>query len=260
MEPVWRNLTHDDLPAWTDLLARAEAVDQTGEHYDEGDLREELDDPETGPLDRIGAFTDDTMVAFAGVRIRGEGDGELHVHGEGAVDPAWRQRGLGTHGVGWLLERARAVQAEQAPDRRCVVRVGAQLDGADQVDILERAELTAVNWSAVMRVMLDDREFAEPSWPEGVRVVPYDASWSERMHAAHNAAFADHWGFVPWSDELWRQYVTGSKSFRPELSCDPRRGDQPGRRGRLRADQRVRGLRGRDRPQGGLPRQDRRTP
>jgi ribosomal protein S18 acetylase RimI-like enzyme len=38
------------------------------------------------------------------------------------------------------------------------------------------------------------------------------------MLAAHNAAFVDHPNFTPWSEAMWRQWVTGSRNFRPDLS------------------------------------------
>jgi ribosomal protein S18 acetylase RimI-like enzyme len=36
--------------------------------------------------------------------------------------------------------------------------------------------------------------------------------------AAHNAAFGEHEGFMPWTAEMWEQWVDGTKNARPELS------------------------------------------
>ena len=52
----WRPVTVDDVPAWNALLARSEDVDHTGEHYNEEDLVEELQDEAQGPDDRMGAW------------------------------------------------------------------------------------------------------------------------------------------------------------------------------------------------------------
>jgi ribosomal protein S18 acetylase RimI-like enzyme len=38
------------------------------------------------------------------------------------------------------------------------------------------------------------------------------------MRASHNTAFVDHPEFTPWTDVMWKQWVTGSRNFRPELS------------------------------------------
>ena len=37
MTGQWRPITHNDVPAWNALLATAEKLDATGEHYNEGD-------------------------------------------------------------------------------------------------------------------------------------------------------------------------------------------------------------------------------
>ncbi len=45
------------------------------------------------------------------------------------------------------------------------------------------------------------------------------------MRRAHNEAFADHPGFVPWSTELWTQWVAQTRNSRPALSLVARDGD-----------------------------------
>jgi len=219
MDPRWRTLTDADVPAWNALLARAEAVDRTGEHYDEGDLAEELADPASSPQDRVGLFDGDTMIAYAGLLRRGDGVDQLHVHADGTVDPAHRGRGWGTEGVGWVLARTAELHAQRSAGAPCELRTVAMPDRPEQVALVTAAGLTPVNWSATMRVMLDDgRDLAPATWPEGVSVHQYEPRWSTPMLRAHNAAFQDHWGFVDWTEEMWRQWVSDSRNFRPTLS------------------------------------------
>ena len=40
----------------------------------------------------------------------------------------------------------------------------------------------------------------------------------DALRQAHNAAFLDHPDFTPWSEVLWKQSVTESRSFRPDVS------------------------------------------
>lgn len=40
LQPELRPLTPGDIPAWSELLAAAGVVDQTGEHFNEADLAE----------------------------------------------------------------------------------------------------------------------------------------------------------------------------------------------------------------------------
>jgi ribosomal protein S18 acetylase RimI-like enzyme len=220
MDITWRPVTADDIPAWNALIARAEAVDQTGEHYNEDDLAEELADPAQGPDDRLAAWDADTMVAFAAVRPREAITDHWRVEAEGTVDPSHRGTGLGTRGLAWAAERAATLQRERHPDVELRFQVTGYLARADQVSLLESAGLTAVNWTAVMRAHLDR---AQPSsqperWPPGHRLLTYSRELSAATMAAHNAAFEDHWGFVPWTPTMWEQWVDGTRNARFDLS------------------------------------------
>ena len=60
-----RPLGTGDIPALARLLAAAEAVDRTGEHYNEDDLAEELANPELElGKDIVGAFDADALVGY----------------------------------------------------------------------------------------------------------------------------------------------------------------------------------------------------
>ncbi len=221
MDIEWRGITRDDIPAWNRLLAAAEAADHTGEHYSEADLDEELADPDSGPEDRISGWVEDTMVAFAGTRPRGTVTDHWRIDGEGTVDPAYRDRGVGSQGVSWAIDRAAALREERHPGVETRLQFLVHLDQGSQVGLFEGAGFTAVNWSAVMRTHLD-REGAGPTgevrWPAGHRLATYDRSWSAQTMDAHNDAFQSHWGFVPWTPAMWEQWVDGTKNSRFELS------------------------------------------
>jgi mycothiol synthase len=216
MDLVFRPVTADDVPAWLRLLAAAEAVDATGESYDADDLVEELRDPATGPDDRLGVFDGDRMVAFAGVRPRGVTT-YRRIDAEGVVDPERRGQGLGTRLVEWVVDRCRVVQLREPPLVETRVRILGFLRNAGQVRLLEDHGFSQVSWSAVMRLALPTDD-PPPVWPPGLSVRTYDRAWSAATMDAHNAAFAEHDGFMPWSAEMWEQWVDGTKNARPELS------------------------------------------
>ncbi len=218
---VWRPVTVDDIPAWNGLLARAEGVDRTGEHYNEADLAEELADPASGPEDRTAGWVDDTMVAFAGLMPREAVTDHWRVHGEGVVDPVHRGQGLGWHGVEWAASRTRQLQQERHPTVETRLQVTASMDRTDQLALLEEAGFTAVNWSATMRAQLDTgqvQDGAEVTWPDGHHLRTYGRVLSTATRDAHNAAFLDHWGFVPWTPAMWEQWVDGTRNSRFDLS------------------------------------------
>jgi ribosomal protein S18 acetylase RimI-like enzyme len=83
--------------------------------------------------------------------------------------------------------------------------------------------MTAMRWWSEMT-----RDLREPVTPvpvpDGLTVVPlgppYDAArWDGPLRAAHNAAFADHWGSTPVSAQAWAHYRTGGRAFRPACSA-----------------------------------------
>jgi ribosomal protein S18 acetylase RimI-like enzyme len=89
-----------------------------------------------------------------------------------------------------------------------------------RVDV--RAALTAegfavTRWFSVMR-----RPLTVPlpvvAVPEGVCLVPFDPGLDERIRVAHNEAFAEHWGFQPWTPGMWQEWATGHRNFRPDWS------------------------------------------
>lgn len=228
---TWRPVTRDHIPAWNQLLARAEAVDRTGEHYNEADLAEELADPATEPANRVGGWVADTMVAFAGLMPRESVTDHWRIHAEGAVDPSHRGLGLGRQGIEWARSRTLQLQEERHPTLEARLQVTAFLDRSDQVELLDESGFTAVNWSAVMRAHLGDDaavQHEHVSWPEGHHLRTYDRSISAATLAAHNAAFLDHWGSVPWTPAMWEQWVDGTRNSRFDLSWALVPDDRPG--------------------------------
>jgi ribosomal protein S18 acetylase RimI-like enzyme len=220
MQLVWRPVEPGDVPAWTRLMAAMEEVDRTGEHYDDGDLREELADPAMGPLDRWSGWVGDEMVAYAGLRPRRTVTDHQRIDAEGGVAPSHRGRGLGTALMRWTVERSTALHAERASHVPARIHAQADLANPDQVSLFEDSGFEAVNWSAVMRVLLDAESFdpGQSALPDGLSLLGYDARWSAPTRDAHNDAFRDHWGFVGWDEAMWHQWIDGSKNFRPDVS------------------------------------------
>lgn len=213
-----RPLTTDDIPAWTHLLAEIEKVDRTGEHYSAADLEEEMANPEIEVgKDIVGAFDHDDLVGYFSILPRGEGEGHFKVHVQGSVLPRRRGEGIGTRLVEAMLARAEQAHAERRPDLPArLTTTGLSSDQA-QADLLTRAGMSGERWNFVMRTALDAVPDQVPL-PDGYEFMQYDASMATALLDAHNTAFLDHPNFTPWSETLWKQFVTESRSFRPELT------------------------------------------
>lgn len=224
-----RPLTRDDIPQWATLLAAVEQVDRTGEHYNEADLAEEMANPdiEVGK-DIVGAFHDREMVAYFSTYPRSTDQTHQKVHVEGSVRPDRRGQGIGRQLVEAMIERADAVHAERRPDLPARFFATGLSSNSAQAELMTDCGFRAERWNFVMRVELADAPAPKPL-PDGFELRRYEPSYSAAMHAAHNAAFLDHPNFTPWTDVMWKQWVSESRNFRPELSflvvepADPQR-------------------------------------
>ena len=218
MDVTLRSLARSDIPAWADLLAAIEKVDRTGEHYAAADLAEEMANPgvEVGK-DFVGAFeADGQLVGYYSILPRGAADGRYTVEMQGSVLPARRTQGIGTLLVTGMVERAAQARDEHRLDLPArLVATGLSSDVA-QADLLASVGMQGERWTFLMRTRLDAIPPARPL-PAGYRLRGYDGAMTDALRQAHNAAFLDHPNFTPWSEVMWKQFVTESRSFRPDL-------------------------------------------
>jgi mycothiol synthase len=213
-----RPLARSDIPAWVDLLAAIENVDRTGEHYAAADLAEEMANPEVEVgKDFVGAFdAGGWLLGYYSILPRGAADGHYTFHVQGSVLPARRGQGIGTLLVTGMVARAAQACDERRPDLPArLVAAGLSSDGA-QADLLASVGMRGERWTFLMRTALDATPPARPL-PAGYRLRAYDGSMTDAFRRAHNEAFLDHPNFTPWSEALWQQSVTESRSFRPDL-------------------------------------------
>ena len=216
---AFRGLDTADIPAWNRLLAEMEKVDQTGEHYNEADLAEEMANPdiEVGK-DLVGAFLGEEMVGYFNVYPR-SGAGAVHkIHLDGGVRPDHRGQGIGSALVARMRTRAVEAHHERCPELEALLTLRGLSDNTAQAELVAGIGLTPDRWSFVMRADLSELPQTPALVPEGLELRRYDDSLAAAMHLAHNAAFVDHPNFTPWTESMWKQWVTESRNFRPELS------------------------------------------
>jgi len=138
---------------------------------------------------------------------------------EGYVHPDAHGRGIGT-----LL----ATELEEDAARGDAPRVQ---NGVLEADSAARGLLESLGYGAVrtfreLRIQLEAPPPA-PTWPDGLRVVPFDPEQDAReFHAAQQEAFADAWHFTPRAFTSWSKAHLGSERFDPALWCVVRAGDE----------------------------------
>lgn len=212
----WRHPTKDDVPAWAELVRACEAVDRTGEHLDEDDLAEEFDAPLRDPANAWFGFDGGELVAFGWAWGMAGAANPHRVQLWGAVHPARRRRGIGSALLVRLEERGRAVHHALHPGERGVLELTADEHEEGRLVLATRSGYEPLRYWFEMGRSLDGE--LPPAGPvAGLELVPYAAELDDEVRAAHNEAFADHWGSAARTEAEWRSYSVG-RHFRPDMS------------------------------------------
>ena len=214
-----RAMTAADAAAVDDLLTAAEAVDRTDEHFNLEDVLEEVENPMIDvSRDWLVAEVDGRVVAQSRLLPRAPAAGRVSVAVDGTVDPAHRRQGIGSRLVPLMVERAREYVRELGEDLVPVITGHAPSDNADQAALFARSGLHPDRWSFVMIADLATWVGDEPEVPDGYRLTTWEGIDHEEMREAHNRAFAGHYGFTPWTAQMWDQWVASVRSLRSEHS------------------------------------------
>ena len=217
---TWRPVADDDLPALARLLAAIEAVDRTGENYDEADLAEELADPlvDVSRDTLVAAGPDGEVVAYGGLRGLSTARDVDRIWLDGGVHPAMRGRGLGRRVLDWQLRRGAEQHRERRPEMPGQLLVGVYDTAPSRAALVRASGFEPVRYFNDMERDLAVPLPPVPPVPDGLRLVRFDRKHDEATRLAHGEAFADHWGSSPPDQERWKHWYTGAQGFRPEVS------------------------------------------
>ncbi|WP_369382859.1 GNAT family N-acetyltransferase [Streptomyces sp. cg36] len=222
MDIAYRPLEEADIPALVSLRDEVERADRTGMHYDVADIREELSDPKLDLVhNTVGMWSGDRMVAFAVLCDPDPVRGVLRFETNGAVDPAWRRRGLGREIIGWMRTRARALHAKHDSGAPGELTLGGVSTNAGLAALAERTGFAPCRYWFTMSRDLHTTPLPAPAPAdlEGLRLVPFAWGYDEAVRLAHNEAFLDHWDYTEADEVEWRTWYTGARAFRPDVSA-----------------------------------------
>ena len=133
-----------------------------------------------------------------------DGFREGRVHG--AVDPAWRRRGIGR---ALLLENERRLRDVAAAEHGAARRMFGSWSAATQVGnpaLLESAGYAPARWFFDMVRPLDC-EVPEVPLPDGLELRPISPELARAVWNADVEAFADHWGGFDHSEEHLQRWL-----------------------------------------------------
>lgn len=215
----WSTPSREDDAEWAVLLAAMEAVDRRGETYAPEDLDDEWASvwahPDTGA---VFVWDGPELVAFAWLKAM---PGALEAHRVmcwGGVHPRHRGRGIGTALYDWILPQATRIGTRFDPALPVSLQVDATQHSPDAVALARRFGFEPVRHFAELARLTSVPVPAAPV-PAGLELSPWSPALDEAARLVHAAAFADHFGSEPRTREEWRQWYTGHRSFRSDLSC-----------------------------------------
>jgi mycothiol synthase len=215
-----RPLTDADGPAVVRLLAAAERVDNTGEHFSAADVADffAVDGFELA-RDSLGIFRPDGELAGYGtVQPPRVVAGRDEVGLTGTVHPDHRGQGLGRELLGWLETRGAEAHRGGHPDLPGELALHAWEHVGSHTRLAERAGYRATRWFIAMRrdLSVPDPDVRPVEPP--LRLVPFDPAYDDATRRAHNEAFAGHYGSSQRGETEWKQWFTGQRAFRPACS------------------------------------------
>jgi GNAT superfamily N-acetyltransferase len=224
----WAPPRREDNSEMAALLAAIEAVDVRGETYELEDLTTEWDSVWAHPEENARHLWDgNDLVAFVWLTVR-PGSRDAHKIGMwGGVRPSHRRRGIGTELFEWAIRRAKEIAPTMEGDLPTKLEADAAAHQTVVRELAERMGLEPVRtFLEIARPTTDPIDDVSP--PARLDLVPWTADLDEPARLAHLEAFADHWGSEPRTVEEWKQWHTGHRSFRPDLSVlavDPAGGE-----------------------------------
>ena len=125
----------------------------------------------------------------------------------GAVDPAWRRRGIGTVLLRDSERRSATLAAQQPTDRPLMLGCFSDDRNAGAVALATREGYESARWFFDMQRPGLGRDLPEiVPLPDGIEVRPVEESQHRGIWHADVEAFRDHWGGGDHSDEAFQRY------------------------------------------------------
>ncbi len=163
------------------------------------------------------AEVDGRMVGHAKREWVDTNDGLREYRSGGAVDPAWRRRGVGTALMRETERRNAMLAAPQPTDRPRVHGCFNDDRNVGGRALAEREGYKQARWFFDMQRPGLDRELPEiRALPDGIEVRPLEESQYRAIWRADIEAFRDHWGGGDESDQAFRRYQD-APDFDPSL-------------------------------------------
>lgn len=201
----------DDLGAMFALIRKIEIADEGECDLNEEDLQilQRTTDPDNVWFVEDG---DGGLVAYAAIRPRHP----TRLRTWAGVVPAHRGKGIGTHLLHLVDERARELTAKAPEGEPVMLGQDAGQLNTDAAPLLERHGYRLARKFWKMGIDLNE-EPPEPVLPEGFTIETMRPGTERELFDASEEAFQDHWDHVPHDYDEWRAWTVERESFDPSV-------------------------------------------
>lgn len=215
---IIRPPTPDDQPGIVALIVACDIADELGESsFDGEELVAEWQKPGFDPQTDVWvAVAPDGMIA--GYEELWNQRSHARLLGDGYVHPRCRGLGIGTALLRRLEQRAQEHLALAAPDLKVFIRNGVNAADVSSLELHENEGYQAVRHFYRMLIEMDAPPPAS-EWPASISLREFRPGLDDRkVFDANEEAFRDHWGFIPWNFEHWKQRrLLGTEKFDASL-------------------------------------------
>jgi mycothiol synthase len=142
-------------------------------------------------------------------------DGKRQYLSRGAVDPAWRRRGIGRRLLHAARELMTARASESPTDRPIVAGLWIDEKQVGRTALARSEGYAPVRWFFEMERPLDPLPDLLPL-PDGLEIRPVTVDDAPQIRRADHDAFQDHWGGWDPSEASMRRWIE-SQEFAPDL-------------------------------------------
>ena len=208
-----------DIPEIVRVTNAELAADGLRERVSAGDLAAEFrhaSDAFDATRDVLLAEVDGRVVGTVRLSWVDTTDGRREFRSSGAVDPAWRRRGVGRR----LLRSARDLMARRAAEhpteREMVAGMWIDEKQAGRTALAQSEGYAPARWFFVMERPIGEALPEQPALPAGLEVRPVSVDDAPRIWRADHEAFQDHWGGWDPSEASMRRWID-SQEFQPDL-------------------------------------------
>ena len=212
-----RNYDSRDLQAIITMINANDAIEKIEDGTSMEEMQAELESPDLNPEQNIFVGEDENgkIVAYAWSRLHNE-PAESTFRTWFVVHPDARPSGLETRMLDRLYHRANE-RLPECTNNQVSLHTIANLLERNRIAVVEQFGMWEIRrfWQMVRPL---DAPIPEPQFLKGVILRAYRVKDDdEKMHAAHNEAFRDHFGHSESTPDRWVHYVN-QPFFRPDLT------------------------------------------